>query len=63
MFVGNFPYDTTVREVERLMDRYGRVERIDMKTGERPAAQLCNQAVGLTTGSRAAVPRAQHPCS
>lgn len=33
VFCGNLEYDTSVREVERLFDDYGPVDRIDMKTG------------------------------
>ena len=34
IFCGNFQYDATLREIERLFDRYGPLERVDMKTGE-----------------------------
>lgn len=33
IFVGNFEYDTRQSELERLFSRYGRVERVDMKSG------------------------------
>ena len=33
IFCGNFPYDATPSEIERLFDRYGRVGRLDMKNG------------------------------
>ena len=33
---GNFEYDAHPREVERLFDKYGPLERVDMKTGEAP---------------------------
>ena len=33
IFVGNFGYDTRQSELERLFAKYGRVERIDMKSG------------------------------
>ncbi len=35
LFVGNFDYEAQSRDVERLIDRYGDVERIDMKMGAR----------------------------
>ncbi len=31
---GNFEYDANPRDVERLFDRFGPIERLDMKTGE-----------------------------
>ncbi|XP_015888731.1 serine/arginine-rich splicing factor RS31 isoform X1 [Ziziphus jujuba] len=33
VFVGNFEYDTRQSELERLFSKYGRVERVDMKSG------------------------------
>jgi RNA recognition motif-containing protein len=33
IYCGNFDYDATAREVEKLFERYGQVERVDMKTG------------------------------
>ncbi|XP_010933813.1 serine/arginine-rich splicing factor RS31 [Elaeis guineensis] len=33
VFCGNFDYDTRQSELERLFGRYGRVDRIDMKSG------------------------------
>ncbi|XP_057850839.1 serine/arginine-rich splicing factor RS31 isoform X1 [Cryptomeria japonica] len=33
IFVGNFEYDTRQSELERIFSRYGRVERVDMKSG------------------------------
>ncbi|KAK9832133.1 hypothetical protein WJX74_000259 [Apatococcus lobatus] len=33
VFCGNFEYGATPREIERLFDRYGVIDRIDMKTG------------------------------
>ncbi|KAH9316980.1 hypothetical protein KI387_018749, partial [Taxus chinensis] len=33
IFVGNFEYDTRQSELERFFSRYGRVERVDMKSG------------------------------
>lgn len=34
VFCGNFEYDASVREIERLFERYGPLDRVDMKTGE-----------------------------
>ncbi|GMH21759.1 hypothetical protein Nepgr_023601 [Nepenthes gracilis] len=33
IFVGNFEYDTRQSDLERLFSKYGRVERVDMKSG------------------------------
>lgn len=33
VFVGNFEYDTRQSELERLFAKYGRIERVDMKSG------------------------------
>lgn len=34
IFCGNLEYDARQSEVERLFKKYGRVERVDMKSGE-----------------------------
>jgi len=34
---GNFDYDCSVREIEKLMEKFGPVKNIDMKTGEAPS--------------------------
>lgn len=34
VFCGNFEYDASERSVLDLFERFGRVQRIDMKTGE-----------------------------
>ncbi|KAJ8556248.1 hypothetical protein K7X08_023006 [Anisodus acutangulus] len=33
IFVGNFQFDTHQSELERLFSKYGRIERVDMKSG------------------------------
>lgn len=33
VFCGNFDYETRQSELERLFAKYGRVDRVDMKTG------------------------------
>ncbi|KIZ01586.1 Arginine/serine-rich-splicing factor RSP31 [Monoraphidium neglectum] len=33
IYVGNFEYDASERDVLRLLEKYGPVDRIDMKTG------------------------------
>ncbi|CAD7699714.1 unnamed protein product [Ostreobium quekettii] len=33
VFCGNFEYDAQARDIEKLFDKYGPIERIDMKTG------------------------------
>lgn len=33
IFAGNLEYDTRQSELERLFAKYGRVERVDMKSG------------------------------
>ncbi|CAI0469957.1 unnamed protein product [Linum tenue] len=33
VFVGNFEYETRQSELERLFSKYGRVDRVDMKSG------------------------------
>lgn len=38
VFCGNFEYDANVREIERLFERYGALDRVDMKTGEASVA-------------------------
>lgn len=34
VFVGNFDYDTRQSDLERLFSKYGRLERVDMKSGK-----------------------------
>jgi arginine/serine-rich splicing factor 4/5/6 len=34
VFCGNFEYDARSSEIERLFVRYGKVDRVDMKSGE-----------------------------
>jgi RNA recognition motif-containing protein len=34
VFVGNFEYETRQSDLERLFDKYGRVDRVDMKSGK-----------------------------
>jgi hypothetical protein len=38
VFCGNFEYDAPEKEILGLFEKYGRVHRIDMKTGEPAAA-------------------------
>ncbi|KAG6546209.1 hypothetical protein Mapa_012247 [Marchantia paleacea] len=33
VFCGNFEYDARQSEIERMFTKYGKVERVDMKTG------------------------------
>ncbi|KAH7441384.1 hypothetical protein KP509_03G035700 [Ceratopteris richardii] len=33
VFCGNFEYDTRSSEIERIFDKYGKVERVDLKSG------------------------------
>lgn len=32
--MGNFEYDTRQSELERLFGKYGKIERVDMKSGK-----------------------------
>ena len=34
IFCGNFEYDARSSEIERLFVRYGKVDRVDMKSGK-----------------------------
>ena len=34
VFCGNFEYDARAREIERLFEIYGPIDRVEMKTGE-----------------------------
>jgi arginine/serine-rich splicing factor 4/5/6 len=34
VYCGNFEYDTHQSEIERLFKEYGRMDRVDMKTGK-----------------------------
>lgn len=53
VFIGNFDYDCSAREIERLMEKYGPVKNIDMKTGALPFRSLsiwhtCNHFLVLS---------------
>ena len=44
IFCGNFDYDTRQYDLERLFSKYGRVDRVDIKSGEIlefPAVVFC----------------------
>ena len=43
VFCGNFEYDTCQSELERMFSRYGRVERVDMKSDEEVWARWLRQ--------------------
>ncbi|KAL9303014.1 putative RNA recognition motif domain, nucleotide-binding alpha-beta plait domain superfamily [Arabidopsis thaliana] len=34
VYVGNFDYDTRHSDLERLFSKFGRVKRVDMKSGK-----------------------------
>lgn len=34
IFAGNLEYDTRQSELERLFSKYGRIDRVDMKSGK-----------------------------
>lgn len=36
IFCGNFEYDARQSELERLFRRYGKVDKVDMKSGKIP---------------------------
>lgn len=36
VYCGNFDYETTPKEVEKLFEKYGDVDRVEMKTGKPP---------------------------
>lgn len=40
VYCGNFEYDARQSEIERLFKEYGRVDRVDMKTGKFPIILL-----------------------
>lgn len=48
VFCGNFEYDTRQSELERLFSKYGRVERIDMKSGIPILFNLCGPSFYLS---------------
>lgn len=48
VFCGNFEYDTRQSELERLFSKYGRVERIDMKSGSPILCNLCGLSFYLS---------------
>jgi RNA recognition motif-containing protein len=44
VFCGNFEYDASESSVLRMFEKYGRVQRIDMKTGEQQRLSGGNNA-------------------
>ncbi|KAG5579344.1 hypothetical protein H5410_049971 [Solanum commersonii] len=53
IFVGNFEFDTRQSELERFFSKYGRIERVDMKSGtstkEKELLSWLNTSVLLST--------------
>lgn len=45
VYCGNFEYDARQSEIERLFTAYGRVDRVDMKTGNLSSLVLGSQAL------------------
>jgi hypothetical protein len=43
IFCGNLDYDARQSEIERLFSKYGRVERVDMKTGKNACSFLTSK--------------------
>lgn len=43
VFCGNFEYDASERSVLELFEKYGKVRRIDMKTGELHGQGMSNE--------------------
>ncbi|AQK60747.1 Serine/arginine-rich splicing factor RS41 [Zea mays] len=60
VFCGNLDYDVRISEVERLFGKYGRVERVDLKTGfafiymedERDAEDAISRLDGIDFGRK-----------
>ncbi|CAO2041261.1 unnamed protein product [Urochloa humidicola] len=60
VFCGNLDYDVRISEIERLFGKYGRVERVDLKTGfafvymedERDAEDAINRLDGIDFGRK-----------
>ena len=40
VFAGNLEYDTRQSELERLFSKYGRIDRVDMKSGKNSCVSL-----------------------
>jgi hypothetical protein len=51
VFVGNLDFDARHSELDRLFYRYGRVERIDMKSGPFPSPLVLPSVYALGFGS------------
>ena len=58
--VGNFEYDASVREVERLFERFGKLDRVEMKTGA-PAQSPQESRLTASSTSQPAYPA--HRCA
>ena len=62
VFCGNFEYDASVREIERLFERYGPLDRVDMKTGEpHPLTRQTTSWLPVATQPFSAPLHALHP--
>jgi hypothetical protein len=51
VFVGNLDFDARHSELDRLFYRYGRIERIDMKSGPFPTSLSSPSVYALGFGS------------
>jgi hypothetical protein len=49
VFAGNLEYDTRQSDLERLFSKYGRIERVDMKSGIIPCFTILmlNQGISM----------------
>ena len=45
IFAGNLEYDTRQSELERLFSKYGRIDRVDMKSGKALPVCIINQSI------------------
>ncbi|KAH7578081.1 hypothetical protein JRO89_XS01G0338400 [Xanthoceras sorbifolium] len=55
VFVGNFEYETRQSELERLFSKYGRVERVDMKSGKNNMVFISSYVLFFTTTANVSV--------
>lgn len=53
VYVGNYEYDATERELERTFEKYGEVERVEYKSGAPISSPL---PIGLTAARQRACP-------
>ena len=56
IYVGNYEYDASEREIEKMLNKYGRVERVEFKSGATSHHHAATEGAGAAPASSAPAP-------